>query len=127
MRVGVWARGRVFIEEGGRRGRRCCGRACDRVRVLLAAGEFGPFMKLGEPEKGPGWKEQLAEKKAAAAAAARKADASYGGREVFDVDAATADELHYLSSRMNAVLQDPAVFPDPATRDWCACGRVSSK
>ena len=83
-----------------------------------AAGEFGPFMKLGAPEKGPGWKEQLAEKKAAAAAAARKEKASYGGKEVFDVPPASQEELLELSTQMNTMLNDPVIFTDPAARDW---------
>ena len=78
-------------------------------------------MKLGAPEKGPGWKEKLAEKRAAEGAAARAEGAAYGGREVFgDVPAASDEELVALSKLMNERLQDPAVFPDPAARDWCA-------
>ena len=75
-------------------------------------------MKLGAPEKGPGWKEQLAEKKAAAAAAAREAGASYGGMEVFDVPPASQEELLELSTQMNTMLNDPVIFTDPAARDW---------
>ena len=80
-------------------------------------------MKLGAPEKGPGWKEKLAEKRAAEGAAARAAAAAYGGREVFgDVPAASDAELAELSKLMNARLQDTALFPDPETREWCAPG-----
>ena len=78
-------------------------------------------MKLGAPEKGPGWKEKLAEKRAAEGAAARAEGAAYGGREVFgDVPAASSEELVALSKLMNARLQDPVLFPDPNTREWCA-------
>ena len=87
---------------------------------FITAGEFGPFMKLGAPDKGPGWKEKLAEKRAAEGAAARAEAAAYGGKEVFgDVPAASAEELVALSKLMNGRLQDPEIFPDPAARDWC--------
>ena len=77
-------------------------------------------MKLGAPEKGPGWKEKLAEKRAAEGAAARAEGAAYGGREVFgDVPAASNDELLALSKLFNERLQDPELFPDPNTREWC--------
>ena len=78
-------------------------------------------MKLGAPEKGPGWKEKLAEKRAAEGAAARAEAAAYGGREVFgDVPPASAEELVALSKLMNERLQDETLFPDPNTREWCA-------
>ena len=32
---------------------------------------------------------------------------------------ATKEALVELSKKMNAKLQDPAIFPDPQARDWC--------
>ena len=88
---------------------------------FITAGEFGPFMKSGAPPKGPGWKEKRAARKAADGKAARDATAAYGDREVYaDVEPATPEALVELSKKFNAKLQDAAIFPDPAARDWCA-------
>ena len=88
---------------------------------FITAGEFGPFMKLGAPEAGPGWKEKLAEKKAAEGAAAREEKKGYGGRESYAHNPpATAEQLLAMSKLMNECLCNPALFPDPATRDWYA-------
>ena len=76
-------------------------------------------MKSGAPDKGPGWKEKLAEKRAAEGAKARAEGKAYGENEVHgDVEPASAEALVELSKLMNAKLQDPAIFPDPQARDW---------
>ena len=52
---------------------------------------------------------------------ARKEKKGYGGKETFaHVPPASADELLKLSKKMNDILQDSKIFPDPASRDWCA-------
>ena len=88
---------------------------------FITAGEFGPFMKSGAPPKGLTWQERLAARKAAEGEAARDATKAYGDNEAYsDVPPATKEALVELAKKMNAKLQDPAIFPDPLARDWCA-------
>ena len=45
---------------------------------FITAKEFGPFMKKGMADNGPTWKERLKEQNAAAGAAVRAANSTYG-------------------------------------------------
>ena len=73
--------------------------------------EFGPFMKLGMPEKGPTWKQKKQAMMNAVAAATKLASATYGEREDFGgVTAAGDEELLDLSRRLNDAMK---IIPDP--------------
>ena len=85
---------------------------------FLAAEEFGDFMRLGEAEKGPGWKERLAEQQAEKGRLARLEKESVGGRRVIDAEPASAEAMTELSKQFNAQLSDPLVFPGGADVGW---------
>ena len=89
---------------------------------FVNAEEFGKFMRLGEPEKGPTWKERRQSKKAMEGAAVRKSNSQLVGKalneEFSGIEPASEEELTKLSKKMNDKLQDPALFPDPNARDW---------
>ena len=89
---------------------------------FVSADEFGRFMRLGEPDKGPSWKERRQAKKASEGAAVREANSQLVGKALNDefagIEAASEEELATLSKKMNDKLQDPAIFPDPNARDW---------
>ena len=85
----------------------------------MAAGEFGRFMRRGEPEKGPTWKEKLHSRNAASRKAVKEDIDRRTGRELTrklaDVQAARLDEVERLSKLLNEKM---AIFPDPACREW---------
>ena len=87
---------------------------------FITAGEFGPFMKRGAPPKGPGWKEKRQKEKDKQREALKAEKEGYDGREVYaDVEPASDEALLELSKKFNARLQDPKLFPNENTRDWC--------
>jgi len=85
---------------------------------FVMAEEFGDFMRLGEAEKGPGWKERLAEQQAEKGRLARMEKESVGGRRVIDAEPASAEAMTELSKQFNAQLADPVLFPEGAEGAW---------
>ena len=85
---------------------------------FMMAEEFGDFMRLGEAEKGPGWKERLAEQQAEKGRLARLEKETVGGRRVIDAEPASQEAMVELSKLFNAQLVDPTVFPGGADVGW---------
>ena len=89
---------------------------------FVSADEFGKFMRKGEPEKGPTWKERRQAQKAKEGAAVRAENDERVGKALNEqfagIEAASDEALTALSQKMNAKLQDSAIFPDPNARDW---------
>ena len=99
----------------------------------LKSDKFGPFMKKGQGDAGPGWKEKLAQKKASEGAAARAdMDARVGrdlNKKFAGIEAATEAEVAELSAKVwKGLDQLPTHMRDPfkmfSTMDEDKSGRV---
>ena len=99
----------------------------------LKSDKFGPFMKKGQGDAGPGWKEKLAQKKASEGAAARADMAARVGRDLnkkfAGIEAATEAEVAELSAKVwKGLDQLPTHMRDPfkmfSTMDEDKSGRV---
>ena len=82
---------------------------------LVTIGEFGQFMKLGAPEKGPGWREQRTMRNLVAKQAAQAESDAHAGRDITQalagVGRASDDELVAFAARLLSATQssvDPA-------------------
>ena len=71
---------------------------------LVTIGEFGQFMKLGAPEKGPGWREQRTMRNLVAKQAAQAESDAHAGRDITQalagVGRASDDELVAFAARL---------------------------
>ena len=86
---------------------------------FITAGEFGHFMRKGEPEPGLTWKERRTARNLRKAASVKRELDGLVGRDVTKALAleppASADVVQQLSEQLNAKM---AIFPDPQTRSW---------
>ena len=86
---------------------------------LITSGEFGQFMKLGAPEKGPGWKALRTQRnREAAKKVVEKLDAEQGrnvSQKLAGVEPADHERVVEMSKKLNEALQ---FVPDPAARSW---------
>ena len=72
--------------------------------------EFGAFMKRGQPEKGPTWKERLQNEQDEKGRQARLEKQTTSGRFISTVEPASAEELQQLSVLLREQLEDPKMW-----------------
>lgn len=86
----------------------------------ISAGEFGRFMRLGQPEQGISWRERVEARNRAVAVAKKREMEQRSGRDIADmlaqVQPASAQDVQEMSDRLNNQMN--ILIKDPKGRQW---------